>query len=108
MSSFVAEYITVGELLQYNHSYAPLEGSRIEQNLIRLAEEFRAIREAWGGAIGIVGGYMPLIGSVIYLIIIMNGNIYFILLGFCSEYLLDINKNPTSFANISKSNGDIK
>ena len=29
----------------------------------------------------IVGGYMPLIGSVIYLTIIMYGNIYFILLG---------------------------
>lgn len=64
MSSFVAEYITVGELLQYNHSHAPLEGSRIEKNLIRLAEEFRAIREAWGAAIGIAGGYTPLQGDI--------------------------------------------
>ena len=64
MSSFVAEYITVGELLQYNHSHIPVEGGPIEKNLIRLAEEFRAIREAWGGALGVAGGYIPLQGDI--------------------------------------------
>ena len=55
----VGKYITVGEMLQYDPRRAPVEGSKDEINLLRLAEQFDSIREAWGAPIGILGAYRP-------------------------------------------------
>ena len=52
-------YLTVGEILQYDPCRAPLRGSEDETQLIELAKQFDAIREAWGAPIGVVGGYRP-------------------------------------------------
>ena len=55
----VGKYITVGEILQYDPRRSPVEGSMDEINLLRLAEQFDSIREAWGAPIGILGAYRP-------------------------------------------------
>jgi GH24 family phage-related lysozyme (muramidase) len=55
----VGNYLTIGEVLQYDPRRAPAEGSKEEKNLIELANQFDAIREAWGAPIGVVGGYRP-------------------------------------------------
>jgi len=59
MEDRVSKYLTVGEVLAYDPRRAPIEGSTDEKNLLKLAEEFDGIREAWGAPIGVVGGYRP-------------------------------------------------
>ena len=46
-------------MLQYDPRRAPVDGSEDEINLLRLAEQFDSIREAWGAPVGILGAYRP-------------------------------------------------
>ena len=55
----LGEYITVGEVLQYDKRRRPVTGSKEEQELFYLCGQFNLIREAWGAPIGITSGYRP-------------------------------------------------
>ena len=59
LNCFVGKYLTVGELLQYDLRRVPDQGSQEEKNLFLLAREFSAVREGWGGSIGVCGGFRP-------------------------------------------------
>lgn len=58
-SSRVSKYLTVGEVLQYDARRKPRPGSEEEKNLIAICREFDALREAWGGPIGVTSGHRP-------------------------------------------------
>lgn len=53
------EFLTVGEVLCYDSRRRPRIGSKEEDNILRIAKEFEAIRRAWGSAIGVTSGYRP-------------------------------------------------
>lgn len=55
----IGEFITVGEILQYDSRRKPKEGSAEEKAIITLCKEFDAIRKAWDGPLGITSGYRP-------------------------------------------------
>jgi len=55
----VGQYITVGEVLQYDARRAPKSGSQEEKALIEICKQFDQIRVAWNGAIGVTSGYRP-------------------------------------------------
>lgn len=55
----VSKYLTVGEVLQNDARRRPDKDSAEEQALLVLANQFDAIREAWGGPLGITSGYRP-------------------------------------------------
>jgi GH24 family phage-related lysozyme (muramidase) len=55
----VGEYITVGEVLQYDARRRPKPGSAEEKSIIAICKEFDAIRKAWDGPLGITSGYRP-------------------------------------------------
>jgi GH24 family phage-related lysozyme (muramidase) len=57
--ALVSKYLTVGEVLQNDARRKPERGSTEEKALIALGKEFDAIREAWGGPLGITSGYRP-------------------------------------------------
>ena len=59
LNCFVGKYLTVGELLQYDLRRVPDQGSQEEKDLLLLAREFNAIREGWGGSIGVCGAFRP-------------------------------------------------
>jgi len=58
-SSRAGDFITVGEVLQYDARRIPHPGSQLEDALRVLCQEFDEIRKAWGGAIGVTSGYRP-------------------------------------------------
>lgn len=53
------EFLTVGEVLCYDSRRRPRIGSKEEDNILRIAKEFEAIRRGWGSAIGVTSGYRP-------------------------------------------------
>lgn len=55
----VGQYITVGEVLQYDARRKPKPGSAEERAIIQICHEFDKIRAAWDGPIGITSGYRP-------------------------------------------------
>lgn len=55
----VSKYLTVGEVLQYDARRKPRPGSIEEKNILAIAKEFDAIREAWGGPLGVTSGHRP-------------------------------------------------
>lgn len=55
----VSDYLTVGEILQWDLRRRPQVGSEAEKNIIAIAAEFDLIREAWGGPIGVTSAYRP-------------------------------------------------
>ena len=57
--AYVSKYLTVGEVLQYDSRRKPESGSGEESAIMLLAEQFDAVREAWGGPLGITSGYRP-------------------------------------------------
>lgn len=57
--AYISKYLTVGEMLQYDARRRPRPGSVEEKNILALAKEFDAIREAWNGPIGVTSGHRP-------------------------------------------------
>jgi GH24 family phage-related lysozyme (muramidase) len=55
----IGKFITVGEVLQYDSRRRPAAGSAEERSILAICREFDAIREAWGGALGVTSGYRP-------------------------------------------------
>ncbi len=55
----LGRHLVVGDILQYDPRRSPDKGSEEEKNLLIMAKEFNAIREAWNGHLGIAGGYRP-------------------------------------------------
>lgn len=55
----VGQYITVGEVLQYDARRAPRSGSPEEKALIEICKQFDQIRSAWNGPLGVTSGYRP-------------------------------------------------
>jgi len=58
-SAHVGQYITVGEVLQYDTRRRPQRGSAAEKEIVNICREFDKIRVAWKGPIGITSGYRP-------------------------------------------------
>lgn len=58
-SSRVSKHLSVGEVLQNDKRRRPKSGSKEEANLLAIAREFDAIREAWGGPLGVTSGHRP-------------------------------------------------
>ena len=57
--AYVSKHLTVGEVLQNDSRRKPDTGSNEEASIMLLAEQFDAIREAWGGPLGVTSGYRP-------------------------------------------------
>lgn len=57
--TLVGEYITAGEVLQYDERRVPSAGSEEERNILEICRQFDAIRRAWGSALGVTSGYRP-------------------------------------------------
>lgn len=57
--AYVSKYLTVGEVLQNDSRRKPESGSSDEAAIIALAAQFDALREAWGGPLGVSSGYRP-------------------------------------------------
>lgn len=55
----VGQYITVGEVLQYDKRRKPKVGSTEEKSIIDVCAEFDKIRAAWNGPLGVTSGYRP-------------------------------------------------
>lgn len=55
----VSQFLTVGEVLQYDSRRKPRAGSPEEREIRRIAAEFDAIRAAWDGPIGVTSGHRP-------------------------------------------------
>lgn len=55
----VSRYFSVQEVTQGDTRRIPEAGSDIEANILRLAKELDAIREAWGSPIGVTSWYRP-------------------------------------------------
>ncbi len=53
----LGKYLTVGEVVQYDPRNTPEKDSIESKCLIRLVEEFHAVREAWNGPLWVVGGF---------------------------------------------------
>lgn len=53
----LGKYLTVGEVIQYDPRNAPEKSSLEAERLLRLAEEFNAVREAWNGPLWVTGGF---------------------------------------------------
>lgn len=57
--AMVSKHLTVGEVLQYDARRRPKPGSPEEKNILALAKEFDAIREAWNAPLGVTSGHRP-------------------------------------------------
>ncbi len=55
----VSRYFTVGEVTQGDRRRIPVQGSTVEANILRLAQELDKVREAWGSPIGVTSWYRP-------------------------------------------------
>lgn len=55
----VGQYITVGDVLQYDKRRKPVRGSQAEKNILNICKQFDAIRTSWEGPIGVTSGYRP-------------------------------------------------
>lgn len=55
----VGQYITVGDVLQFDARRKPKAGSAEEKALLAICKEFDAIRKAWNGPLGVTSGYRP-------------------------------------------------
>lgn len=57
--ALIHPYLTVGEVLQWDHRRRPVPGSSAERSLLATAAQHRLIREAWGSALGVTSFYRP-------------------------------------------------
>lgn len=58
-SSRAGEFITVGDVLQFDARRRPKPGSADEKALLEICKQFDAMRRAWDGPIGVTSGYRP-------------------------------------------------
>jgi len=55
----VTKNLTVGEILQYDKRRIPGPNARIRSQLVRTAQEFQKVRDAWGHPLGVTSFYRP-------------------------------------------------
>lgn len=55
----VTQNLTVGEILQWDRRRIPAENDSVRARLLRTAEAFQQVRDAWGGALGVTSFYRP-------------------------------------------------
>ena len=55
----VTPNVSVGEILQWDKRRIPPEGASVRARLVRTAQEFQRIRDAWGRPLGITSWYRP-------------------------------------------------
>lgn len=55
----VTQHLTVGEVLQRDRRRIPPVGSSIRAQLIKTAQEFQKMRDAWGRPLGVTSFYRP-------------------------------------------------
>jgi uncharacterized protein YcbK (DUF882 family) len=55
----VTKNLTVGEILQYDKRRIPGSNARIRSQLVRTAQEFQRVRDAWGHPLGVTSFYRP-------------------------------------------------
>ena len=58
-NSRAGEFITVGDVLQFDARRRPKPGSADEKALLEICKQFDAMRRAWNGPIGVTSGYRP-------------------------------------------------
>ena len=57
--SLVTPSVTVGEILQWDKRRIPPAGSSVRGRLVKTAQEFQRIRDAWGRPLGVTSWYRP-------------------------------------------------
>ena len=57
--ALVTPNLTVGEIVQWDKRRIPPAGSSVRGRLVRTAQEFQRIRDAWGRPLGITSWYRP-------------------------------------------------
>lgn len=55
----VTKNLAVGEILQYDKRRIPGPNARIRSQLVRTAQEFQKVRDAWGHPLGVTSFYRP-------------------------------------------------
>lgn len=55
----VTPNLTVGEILQWDKRRVPPTGASVCSRLLRTAQEFQKLRDAWGGPLGVTSFYRP-------------------------------------------------
>ena len=55
----VTPNLTVGEILMFSKARIPAANSSVRQRLLKTANEFQKIRDAWGSPIGVTSFYRP-------------------------------------------------
>lgn len=58
-SALVTPNVSVGEILQWDKRRIPPEGASVRARLVRTAQEFQRVRDAWGRPLGITSWYRP-------------------------------------------------
>lgn len=58
-NALVTPNVSVGEILQWDKRRIPPEGASVRARLVRTAQEFQRIRDAWGRPLGITSWYRP-------------------------------------------------
>jgi len=57
--SLVTPGLTVGEILQWDKRRIPPAGAAVRSRLVKTAQEFQRIRDAWGRPLGVTSWYRP-------------------------------------------------
>jgi hypothetical protein len=58
-NALVTPNVSVGEILQWDKRRTPPAGASVRARLVRTAQEFQRIRDAWGRPLGITSWYRP-------------------------------------------------
>jgi hypothetical protein len=58
-NALVTPGVTVGEILQWDKRRIPPAGSSVRGRLVKTAQEFQRIRDAWGRPLGVTSWYRP-------------------------------------------------
>jgi hypothetical protein len=59
LNAFITPNLTVGEVLQFDHRRRPSAQSAVVPRILGTAQEFQAIRQAWGRPLGVTSFYRP-------------------------------------------------
>lgn len=58
-NALVTPNVSVGEILQWDKRRVPPDGASVRARLVRTAQEFQRIRDAWGRPLGVTSWYRP-------------------------------------------------